>query len=1032
MMEAVKEKGASSSFFPTEFDELFAHAKESDAEYITTLLYYAFAQSSKIVDPNRLYDEISLTYAKGILEDWQDSSMAKELLRYFDLTESTLLNNKSFSNKYAPKAKAKNKSQVQTIIHNFNSRTCLLALSYTQLRFDVNDNLVFYQTLFRLWLYIHGLINIAENETYDKVLQHLVSRFRDLAYHDDEVEFFTKFFEGISARLSGRLRSFSACNNAIYSTATHLLQLDLENIRDPKFLRNVIRLSLYDNDADIDIYSSTVGNKSEQSPQSLKCLKKNIDVFPSLDGVFEVNEAHELINIEDTEEDALEDADSLIVFGADKYATEQERLIFSNAITYQSAEISHYIPWSWEKLLPPEVSLLQEWVDESLASPDMKISCAAALVWLAFHYGRSLENVLLFPISDAPTDDWTLSLDYKMLSRKAIRRHSAKQPVGNMLDWVKPLGDFISIPLPKNISRALSLAASKHPDPRQLNQVWSCYEQKPLAVWFNEIKSEALKRVTSLKIGNHMGQDVFDKTSNSHLARILSCEPKSGLPAACGYGSWDIEKIERGEPLTKKVAEHPNKNLIGSMIIPLEASLKEAVDQYSFAVKESKTLIEYHNHLALYTVNALYAATGCRNLIDPFDSITQFYLSDKHNTYVDRVYINDKNDDLHSGRVVPLCASVVRVLKNYLTHLEYLSACISHISPVLSTWIVETGKSGCNQLPLFFLLDTKLQWHPMNALHLVSKEFFNWPLPKNIFRHRFSQVMTRLGVPNDVLEAWMGHGEKGVSCYSDTSPRCREEDDRYFLPLFESAFSSLEFQVLASNGGLPLGNGSNVTIEPISKIFGEKARYERRQATIESIKEETKIKIEYFLEKRTWEQINENEFLLLVKRITTDDGVMAAPYVIERLSVLINILNDEDSEHINRITKRLASLKQEKSMLEKESIAALKLLPLLREWADKCKKTLFGDKLAKKDVAQLAATVLSIEKLVGYIDMLQALEQGCHYRLVQLKRNECFIEYSEYLAPTDLSAPVQRHRISYKLASWFDRIIDNKNKLVLL
>src|SRR5690554_2086059 len=1030
MIEAVVEESVSDVLFPTEFDEFFACAKEYDVEYITTLIYYTLAQSSNAVDPNRLYDEISLTYARGILEDWQDSGMAKELLRYFVFAKNTLLNDKVYSTKYAPKARAKNKSQAQSTIPSFNSKTCLLALSYTQLRFDVDDNTLFYQTLFRLWLYIHGLYNIAENEAYDKVLQHVVSRFRELTYSDGDVPFFIKFFESIGARLSSRHRSFSACNNAIYATATHLLELETDNRRNSTFLRNVIRLSLHDNAADFSIYSLSADGHSAPNTQSLKRFKKKAGIALNLDEAFEVNEARTLINIEDTEEDALEEADSLIAYGTDKNATEPERLIYSNSITYQSAEISHYVPWSWEKLLPPEIALLQNWIDKSLTSPDIQKSFAGALVWLALRYGRSLDKVLLFPISDTPTDDWTLSLDFKVLSRNPIRRQSARYPTEEMLNWVKPLGDYISTPLPKNITRALSSAASNHPDPRQLNQVWSCYEQKTLAVWFNETKPEELKRVTSFKIGNQMGQDIFDKTSNSHLARILSSEPNPGLPAACGYRTWDIEKIEKGEPLTRKITELPNTNLIGSMIVPLEASLKEAVEQYSLAVKESKTLIEYHNHLALYTVKALYAAMGCRNLVDPFDSITQFYLSDEHNTYVDRVYINDKSDELHAGRVTPLCASVVRILKNYLTHLEYLSTCLSSISPSLSVSIAETCKEGSTKLPLFFLLDTKLQWYSMNEHHLVSKEFFDWPLPPNIFRHRFSQVMTRLGLPNDVLEAYMGHGEKGVSCYSDTSPRCREEDDRYFLPLLESAFSSLEFQVISRGAELPMGNQSNITNELASKIFGEKARYERRQATIESIKEETKNKIEYFLRGRTWKQIDENEFSLLVKRITTDDGVIAAPYTIERLGVLIQILNDDDSEHINHINKRLTSLRQEKSMVTKESIAALKLLPLLNDWANKCKKTLFNNKLPKKDLSQLAATIFSIEKLVGYVDMLQALEQGCHYRIVQLKRNECFLEYSESLDPQDLSAPVERHKISYKLASWFDLTINRKNKLI--
>lgn len=1015
----------------------FDWAEKHGIDALCQASYYLFFKPDTIVGLNRLFDEISLPDSVDILEHWQDNNLTSTLLlRYYHAFRDELDSGSEIAKKYHLVARAQNNNQLLKVIKRFDQQTCFLALSYLPLK--TNSEFLYEENLLRMWLYIHGLESLSQHEQYNKTIQRIISRLKTFSLTANDVYFENRFFNVLKKHLADTSLGFFACNNAIRDTTKELLLLSevQSNKGHKSFVENIAALSLGGSELEQGIYEneSTSNSKptkttSTLSSQKLKPLAKTFDSVLLRIKQLEPSQTLSLYD-SDLENDDSDDCNNLLVVAPPLSSTEPESVIYSNSIAYQSAELSHYLPWSWDKVLPTEQGLLEQWIAALLQNSNKVHSLAGSLLSLSFQIGRSLNNILLLPISDTSESDWCLSKDCKTLHRLSIRRHSAKEPSKAMERWLVPLGEKIHLPLPEDVSRSLFSALSVNPDIKQLNQLRSFYSKEALPKWFNTNKPASLDRLSSGKFANAMGQKIFENTGDSHLARILSSSDKVALPAACGYGSWDIDTLEKGLPLTPRVVNKPKVNLIGSMLVVLENELKQSVASFSSQVKSSSTFIEFHNQLATYTVNALYAATGCRHLADPFDSIDQFYLADSKAKYVSRVYINDKSGDVHSGRLIPLSCSAVVILKHYLKHLQFLCSKLEVDSPSLAVRIKDSLTKQTKGIPLFFLLDNSLQWHSMNS-KTIDKQVFEWPLPSNIFRHRFSQVMARLDVPNDVLEAWMGHGETGVSCYSDQSPRCRESDALFFSEKLEIAFTSLGFEEIAIPTELPLRNSEKPVLQPANRMFGEEVRQKNRQATIEAIQKQTLDAINAYMLDKSWEKLTQKEIDELVAITLTDQGSIAASYPSVRLNALLNLINEKELEN-EPVIKRIASLKPEQKLLSAESISALRFYPRLMQWAERCKKNLFSNALSKNLSSKIGTCVLAIEKQISDLEMLQAIEQGCHYRLIQLKNNQCYLEYGEYLDLDDWTAPIVRHHISYKVASWLHKGTSHRQKLLKL
>ena len=727
------------------------------------------------------------------------------------------------------------------------------------------------------------------------------------------------------------------------------------------------------------------------------------------------------------------------VVDVDPAASTAEQTISSGSVYMQTMEASHYLPWSWEQILPAEADALQRWLDESLQAPELSTRLGACCVWLAMQLGRSLfmvERILID--SDDANEEWNLYADFQQLRRVAPRRSSHWRPDSDeQKASVASFVDELTLVVPPHIRQTLQEAALVvEATPESVGQIWRANSSEKLDVWFGKQSRVYFPRVTSAKLANYQKQRLFDKSGQFNFSRLLTSHPDSALPGACSYSTWDLQDISSGlQSAVEVVADEPAVNAMGSLLVPLDTVLKDEVHRCTAELEQAgqRSLIAYHNALAQYVVTALYAATGACPLRDPFESLAHFSLL--HGC----VFISDKNDQgLHSGRIVPLPEPAIQILQTYVAFLDRLAEAVEPHRAELAGRIRLLAR-GCPeaQMPLFFLLDVGLQWHSIADAEKLGCELFNWGLPANQFRHRYAQQLLMQGVHPEVIEGWMGHAERGVATYSDYSARCWQQDAQHYAESLERAFADLGFQVPDQVKVLPpllhvLGSASAYK-EP--REFGQQARERQRRNRIRKALQDARADIELILNGRSVNELDAAQLEQLGSRMLLRENGLPHPQAALRYRVLLKTLQhaqaeDEDKrpatgsdkEHKanpvrNRmLNQRLVQLDEERSLITAEVVSALEQYQQLKDWADKIRTTAFSGRIPQARALCVGSFLVAIEKRIGYQRLLHDLMHGQNFRLVQNK-SSLHLEYSETLQKDDYAAAIQRHRISYKAAS---------------
>lgn len=718
--------------------------------------------------------------------------------------------------------------------------------------------------------------------------------------------------------------------------------------------------------------------------------------------------------------DDIESADELLLLGVDPAVTPEQQKLSGRSILMQTAELSNYLPWSWDKPLPPETQALESWLAHTLADQQLTERLGAALVWLAVHIARSLEFVQEIKISDAAEAEWSISKDLLTAQRERPKRHSAWYPGAEDRALVEPFEDILSITLPEQIQRTLGEAAQLYPDSPTLRDLWSHASPNALAVWFGQHSKQHFPRLTSAKLANGQSQRVFNETGDHSLARMLSAHPRSALPAACGYANWDIKQVQNGFGLAvpESALNGARTHLLGSFLAPLESVLVDgirvATDKLLASTKDD--VILFHNALAQYTATALNAATGCRYLSEPFESFAHFC------DQPPCVFINDKSDDgLHAGRMVPLAQGALKLLRNYCEHLRRFKRALADSHPELSQRIGQVLDGRSESLPLFFLLDTHGAWHPLNDASVTGANLFDWPLPKNLFRHRFSQQLARLGVDPEVIDGWMGHGERGTTSYSDHSARCWRDDYERYKADLDACFDRLGFHL-----SLPevRYDRATFTARPSGDAYREPERFGQARRHAERIKvrnvarREARRELDLMPQAkqiRNQEDLEQSSINELVNRMILRENGMPHPQAAVRMEVLLQWLEDCSPQARRFIRHRVTKLAPERSLVRSACPAALKVMPQLRQWVLDTKQSILQARYSKSDGLAIAAGLVAIEKRISYLGLLTDLVQGQNYRIIQHKQ-QVYLEYSESLEQGDYEQPVQRHHIDHATA----------------
>ena len=163
----------------------------------------------------------------------------------------------------------------------------------------------------------------------------------------------------------------------------------------------------------------------------------------------------ELLIGSDSEEEQLE---FTWVVQTDPTDSPEQQQLRSNSFFLQSVETSHYLPWSYDGVLPTELPALVSWISDALQSEEKSTALGASLVWLSCRLGRSLHFVRLFAVSDDLHDEWTLSPGFQYLQRRSPQRQNAWQPDESTQSLIQSYTREIRLRLPEGVTQAMLLS----------------------------------------------------------------------------------------------------------------------------------------------------------------------------------------------------------------------------------------------------------------------------------------------------------------------------------------------------------------------------------------------------------------------------------------------------------------------------------------------------------------------------------------------------------------------------------------------
>lgn len=1003
------------------FERICEWAIESGQQLPLETGYHILGLNPYLVGIGNLVHELSHSDSLRITQQWSANPVVKVLAEFAAAVKACPEIDHQYS--YIPHSggAANNRRQFQ----DFQSKTFLLTLLTHPLA-DITDQQTYLERQrLRIWILAQAATRLIEHGIPADRSVSAAARFLILDADAREWVLIDQLVHRARRQL-GDSQTFERYTTALANAADALKDDDRFAERGYRVFLNAIMAIAYGEINPIEnnivyIKIPAVVRYRALAPQKIQPIGKLLDETP--------------VSLPVTFEDIDEPTFSYIA-EIDPTDSPAEQTLSSGSVYMQTMEMSHYLPWSWDKILPAETDALQGWLNNALSSTYMQTKVGAACVWLAMQFGRSLFMVERFLVDAEVTEEWSFSTDLKQIKRAAPRRTSHWRPNDTQAKLLAaPFLDELKISVPNKIQKALQDAVSTAEDaPESLGHIWRTVSTSKLDAWFGEQARDFFPRITSSKLSTYQGQKLFDTTGEYLFSRLLTSHPDSALPGACSYATWDVKAIEQGMQLSVEDSDADDSiNAMGSLLAPLDSVLIDEIARCTSELKQvaQHGLTAYHNALAQYVVTALYAATGSRPLRDPFESLN--YFSFKHSC----VFINDKSDDgLHSGRLVPLPKLALEIVRLYMMHLAKLAGLIEPHRPQLTIKIrlLTQGVPDAG-MPLFFLLDSGLQWHSMTDAEKLNCSLFDWGLPANLFRHRYSQQLLKEGVHPEVIEGWMGHAERGVATYSDYSARCWQQDAEHYNEYLQRAFEVLGFELPTLPRELPpllyTPIQDNDYTEP--REFGHRARERNRRYRIRAAIKEARSDIELFLNDRSTDELSDEQLYALGSRMLLRENRLPHPQAALRYRLFLKKLrqaqNDNESDNTtNGVDKDTGSVRQallrqrlvqqsdERSLVTADVAQAMELYQQLKKWADSTSRQVFAGKIKKARALCVGTLLVSIDKRISYQRMLQDLAEGQNFKIVQNK-SRLHLEYSESLKDDDYSAAIQRHRISYKAAS---------------
>jgi len=239
---ALKNSGDEATlFYGADFLSLFNWACDRNLLSVFDANYHVFGQSPKHIDPHRIFEELKLPHFENILVGWQDNLEVRELWKYIE----ELKFSPEILKEYPAIPRATNADEAKTSVKNLTNSDYLLALSYSRPFQSKLSCSSYYQSMMRLWCYIHGFIRYKKEGRHDKVLSQ-VARYLILDADDGKkTELLDIFFKRLDSHLQGKEPSFELCDYYIAEVSKNLaIHFDDELAQGQKnFLNRLSRIS---------------------------------------------------------------------------------------------------------------------------------------------------------------------------------------------------------------------------------------------------------------------------------------------------------------------------------------------------------------------------------------------------------------------------------------------------------------------------------------------------------------------------------------------------------------------------------------------------------------------------------------------------------------------------------------------------------------------------------------------------------------------------------------------------------------------
>lgn len=175
------------------------------------------------------------------------------------------------------------------------------------------------------------------------------------------------------------------------------------------------------------------------------------------------------------------------------------------------------------------------------------------------------------------------------------------------------------------------------------------------------------------------------------------------------------------------------------------------------SIKQQSGISERHNAYTDYVLALLFTSTAHRPVIDPFQSLRQFDLSNGLLLVSDKV-----SNESRAWSLVSLPPTAVRQVEGYLEYLKKLSAWMS-VEPngrAIAKEINNLSIGDDSVLPLFFYLnETAGEWRSIKPGEMEKRLTTLWSFPINFLRHIAATELTRKTQRADWAQIQLGHTE---------------------------------------------------------------------------------------------------------------------------------------------------------------------------------------------------------------------------------------------------------------------------------